>query len=61
MPASVRTGVFSRFEDVISRYGNVIYGATLVPTDPTKAEPIITAFLDYYGWERGWEPRFGPV
>jgi 5-methylcytosine-specific restriction protein B len=55
MPTVVRDQ-FARFASVIARYGAYIYAAVAVPTDVAAAKPVVTAFLDLYAWERGWQP-----
>lgn len=47
---------FARFSRVIDRYGHYIYSAVQVPTDPALALGIVSAFVDFYAWERGWSP-----
>jgi 5-methylcytosine-specific restriction protein B len=41
---------------VISRYGQYIYACTKVPHDAAAARAIVSAFLDFYAWERDWKP-----
>ncbi|MFB3787364.1 MAG: McrB family protein [bacterium] len=52
----IQAGVWSRFESVIKRYGNYIYAAVEVPENLEKAQVVISSFLDFYAWERGWTP-----
>jgi len=47
---------FARFSQVLARYGNYIYAAVEVPEDPDQALGVVSAFLDFYAWERGWTP-----
>jgi 5-methylcytosine-specific restriction enzyme B len=47
---------YSRFRQVFERYGNYIYAAVQVPGEPQRAREAVAAFLDLYGWERGWSP-----
>jgi 5-methylcytosine-specific restriction protein B len=47
---------FSRFERVLARYGNYVYAAVEVPKEPERSCAVVSAFLDFYGWERGWTP-----
>ncbi len=52
---------FAPFRQVLDRYGNYIYAAVGVPGDPAMAGAVVSAFLDFYGWERGWMPLRGAV
>ena len=45
-----------QFKACLSRYGNYIYACVRVPDVPEKAYPVVQAFLDFYAWERGWQP-----
>ena len=45
---------YPRFKSVFSRYGEYIYAAAVVPHEPTRATKMVSAFVDFYGWERGW-------
>jgi len=47
---------FARFMQVLTRYGNYIYAAVEVPREPESALGVVSAFLDFYAWERGWVP-----
>lgn len=47
---------FSRFANVLNRYGNFIYVAVDVPSDCEQALKVVSAFVDFYAWERGWTP-----
>ena len=47
---------FARFSQVLARYGNYIYAAVEVPRDPERALGVVSAFVDFYAWERGWTP-----
>ena len=47
---------FPRYSSVFSRYGNFIYAAAEVPTDLDAARHMVSAFLDFYAWEREWRP-----
>ncbi len=47
---------FARFKQVLDRYGNYIYAAVVVPRDPERARGVVSAFVDFYAWERGWTP-----
>jgi len=55
IPDVVR-GQFSRFSSVFGRYGQFIYAASRVPEEPLAARHVVSAFLDFYAWERGWQP-----
>jgi 5-methylcytosine-specific restriction protein B len=44
------------FAPVFSRYGNYLYAVAEVPQEPEAARAVVAAFLDFYGWERGWTP-----
>ena len=48
--------VFAQFDSVLKRYGNYIYGAVEVPREEKRALGVVSAFLDFYAWERGWTP-----
>jgi 5-methylcytosine-specific restriction protein B len=52
---------FAPYRNVLDRYGNYIYAAVEVPDDPMLASAVLSAFLDFYGWERGWTPLKGAV
>jgi 5-methylcytosine-specific restriction protein B len=54
-PKSIRSK-FSRFENVLKRYGSHIYACVEVPQEQLKAQKIVSAFLDLYAWERNWFP-----
>ncbi len=47
---------FSRFSAVFGRYGQYIYAASEVPKEPVAARRVVSAFLDFYAWERVWQP-----
>ncbi len=52
---------YPQFSAVFNRYGNYIYAAAQVPAGEdeairSKARAVVTAFLDFYAWERGWTP-----
>ncbi len=47
---------FVHFKQVLDRYGNYIYAAVEVPRNPERALGVVSAFLDFYAWERGWAP-----
>ena len=47
---------FSRFSAVFGRYGQYIYAASEVPKDAFAAKQVVSSFLDFYAWERGWQP-----
>lgn len=47
---------FARFSQVLARYGNYIYAAVEVPRNAERALGVVSAFVDFYGWERGWTP-----
>lgn len=47
---------YSPYRNVINRYGNYIYALAEVPADIDKARTVVSAFLDFYAWERGWSP-----
>lgn len=47
---------YPHFSNVISRYGNYIYALVEVPSEIDTARAIVSAFLDFYAWERGWSP-----
>jgi hypothetical protein len=47
---------FSRFSAVFGRYGQYIYAASEVPKEPQAARQVVSSFLDFYAWERGWQP-----
>ncbi|MHB8928353.1 MAG: McrB family protein [Bacillota bacterium] len=60
MPKVVREQ-YPQFSAVFNRYGNYIYAAAQVPegedeASRSKARAVVTAFLDFYAWERGWAP-----
>lgn len=52
---------FATFREVFERYGNYIYAAVEVPSDPPTAGAVVGAFIDFYGWERGWIPLKGAI
>ena len=37
----------------------VLYAIAEVPHDLKKARQVVGAFLDFYGWERGWQTLKG--
>ena len=41
---------------MLARYGNYIYAAVEVPRDADRALGVVSAFVDFYAWERGWTP-----
>ena len=47
---------FARFKQVLDRYGNDIYAAVEIPQEPEQALGVVSAFVDFYAWERGWTP-----
>ncbi len=47
---------FAQFSKVIARYGNYIYAAVRVPGKADRAFKVVSAFLDFYAWERAWTP-----
>lgn len=47
---------FGRFKQVLDRYGNYIYAAVEVPHDSERAHGVVSSFVDFYAWERGWTP-----
>jgi len=60
-PANIRTPLpetaanrFSEFEGVFKKYGSLIYAMAEVPSDPEKAEKVVSGFLDFYASERKW-------
>lgn len=53
---SVVGSQFPRFASVFDRYGSHIYAAAVVPTEINAARSVVSAFLDLYAWERGWQP-----
>lgn len=52
----IMTDRYARFKEVLDRYGQHIYAAVEVPSDPATARVVVCAFLDLYAWERGWAP-----
>jgi 5-methylcytosine-specific restriction enzyme B len=46
----------NRFGSVIKRYGSHIYMCIPVPTEFEKARTVISGLLDFYAWERNWQP-----
>lgn len=56
LPEVLRTQ-HPHFASIFARYGNYIYCAVEVPHEEAKARAVISAFLDFYAWERGWPPR----
>lgn len=52
----VMRDAFGRHRAALDRYGHYIYAAAEVPQDPRAARKLVSAFLDFYGWERGWVP-----
>jgi len=48
---------FGGFEKALSRYGHEIYSLALVPADGDidVVRRVVTAYLDLYAYERGWE------
>jgi 5-methylcytosine-specific restriction enzyme B len=53
VPDLVRTQ-FPRFSSLFGRYGQYLYAITEVPEDQEKARQVVSAFLDFYAWERDW-------
>jgi 5-methylcytosine-specific restriction protein B len=47
---------FVGFKSAFKRYGEVIYAAAPVPTDPGRAHQVVQAFVDLYAFERGYIP-----
>ncbi|MCE5231047.1 AAA family ATPase [bacterium] len=45
-----------RFKQCLDRYGNYIYATVEVPHDPDHAYQVVQACVDFYAWERGWQP-----
>ncbi|HAI20325.1 MAG TPA: restriction endonuclease [Clostridiales bacterium UBA8153] len=52
----IMTDRYARFKEVLDRYGQYIYAAAAVPSDPAAARAVVCGFLDLYAWERGWVP-----
>ncbi len=46
---------FPRFNSLFNRYGQYLYAIAEVPQDLTKARQVVSAFLDFYAWERDWQ------
>lgn len=48
---------YPHFSRIFStRYANCIYCIVEVPHDIDKARGIVSSFVDFYAWERGWIP-----
>lgn len=47
---------YPHFSNVFGRYGSYIYALVEVPHEFDKARIVVSAFLDFYAWERGWLP-----
>lgn len=48
---------YPRFSSVFARYGSFLYAVAEVPADDMpRATTLVTAFLDFYAWERNWVP-----
>ena len=47
---------YPHFSGAINRYGNYIYALVEVPSELEAARAVVSAFLDFYAWERGWSP-----
>lgn len=54
VPKTVRAR-FPGFEKVFERYGAELYICARVPSDPIAARSVVSAFLDLYAYERGWQ------
>ncbi len=54
-PKTLRSSL-TRFESILKRYGSHIYACVQVPQDSKKAKAVVSAFLDFYAWERNWLP-----
>lgn len=52
----VMRDAFSRYRAALERYGHYVYAAAEVPRDPGAAVKLVSAFVDFYAWERGWVP-----
>jgi 5-methylcytosine-specific restriction protein B len=46
---------FAGFAKTFQRYGHEMYCIAAVPRDPKLARAVVTAFLDLYAFERGWQ------
>jgi len=47
---------YRKYTHAITRYGNYIYACVSVPKELERARTVVSAFLDFYAWERGWQP-----
>ncbi len=47
---------FAAYRPVFEKYGQHIYLCAEVPSEPVRAEAVVSAFLDLYAWEREWSP-----
>ncbi len=48
---------YPRFSSVFDRYGTHLYAVAKVPEDDLqRATSLVSAFLDFYAWERNWIP-----
>jgi len=49
---------YPRFSPVFTKYGSHLYAVAGAPThDESKARTLVSAFVDFYAWERDWNPR----